>query len=52
MNRNQIIERLMDLKPVVMNLGFDWPDESEASVSTELLEEFLDEVETFLEQEI
>ena len=49
MNREQIIERIFELKPEAVAKGFDWPtNDSTENVSTETLREFLDEVGYFL----
>jgi hypothetical protein len=48
MNRVALIESILSLKDEVVALGFDWPTEEIASVSTEDLYLFLGEVETYL----
>ena len=52
MNRDALIESLLSLKTEAVALGFDWPPEDIASVSTEDLYLFLGEVETYLYFEI
>jgi len=48
MNRDALIESILSLKDEVVALGFDWPSEDIASVSTEDLYLFLGEVESYL----
>jgi len=48
MNRDALIESILSLKEEVVALGFDWPSEDIASVSTEDLYLFLGEVESYL----
>ena len=48
MNRDALIESIFSLKDEAVALGFDWPTEAIASVSTEDLYLFLGEVETYL----
>jgi len=48
MNRDALIESILSLKNEVVALGFDWPSEDIASVSTEDLYLFLGEVESYL----
>jgi len=48
MNRDALIESILSLKDEVVAIGFDWPSEDIASVSTEDLYLFLGEVESYL----
>jgi hypothetical protein len=48
MNRDALIESILSLKTEAVALGFDWPSEDIASVSTEDLYLFLGEVESYL----
>ena len=52
MNRDEIIEAILSLKTEAVAIGFDWPTEEIASVSTEDLYLFLGEVETYLYFEV
>ena len=52
MNRDALIEAILSLKTEAVAIGFDWPTEEIASVSTEDLYLFLGEVETYLYFEV
>lgn len=52
MNREALVEYLLSRKDEVVALGFDWPTEDMDSVSTEDLNLFLGEVDSFLYFEV
>jgi hypothetical protein len=52
MNRDALVEYLLSRKDEVVALGFDWPTQEMDSVSTEDLNFFLGDVESFLYFEV
>jgi hypothetical protein len=52
MTRDALVEYLLSRKDEVVALGFDWPTQEMDSVSTEDLNFFLGDVESFLYFEV
>ena len=48
--REETIQRILDRQTSAMNLGFDWPEQSFDKVETVVLEQFLAEVQDFLDE--